>query len=76
MVELLEERPAHALRGAAAHLSLDERGVQRAADVLRDDVAEQLTSPVSRSTRTCERCAATDGAPLVCAEPPCPSIGS
>ena len=40
--ELLEERPADALRRAAAHLSLDERGVERAADVLRDHVAEQL----------------------------------
>ena len=39
--ELLEQRPADALRGAAVHLALDERGVQRAADVLGDDVAQQ-----------------------------------
>ena len=42
MVELLVERPAHALRGPASHLSLDECGVQRATDVLRDHVPQEL----------------------------------
>ena len=39
--ELLEQRPADALRGAALHLALDERRVERLADVLRDDMGEQ-----------------------------------
>ena len=38
--ELLEQRPAESLGGAAAHLALDQRRVQGAADVLGDDVAE------------------------------------
>ncbi len=40
VVELLEERPAHALRRPTSHLTFDERGVQRPADVLRDHVPE------------------------------------
>ena len=40
MVELLEERPADALHRASAHLSLDEHRVERAADVLCDDVPQ------------------------------------
>ena len=39
--ELLEERPAEALRDAAEQLAGDERGVQGAADVLGDDVVQQ-----------------------------------
>ena len=38
--QLLEQRPAEPLGGAAVHLALDQRRVQRAADVLGDDVAE------------------------------------
>ena len=40
VVELLEQRPADALRGAAVHLALDQRRVERLADVLRDHVGE------------------------------------
>ena len=39
--ELLEQRPADALSGAAVHLALDERRVERLADVLGDHVGEQ-----------------------------------
>ena len=42
MVELLVQRPAHALGDAAAHLPLDECRIQRATDVLRDHVPQQL----------------------------------
>ena len=38
--ELLEQRPADALGGAAVHLALDQRRVERLADVLRDHVGE------------------------------------
>ena len=38
---LLEQRPADALAAAAAHLALDQRRVERAADVLGDDEPEE-----------------------------------
>ena len=38
--ELLEQRPAETLGGAAAHLPLDERRVERPAHVLGDHVAQ------------------------------------
>ena len=50
------------LRRAAVELPLDERRVQRPADVLGDDVAEDRTSPVSGSTRTWTRWAEVSGA--------------
>ena len=75
--ELLEERPADSLRRPTAHLPLDERRVQRTADVLRDHVAEEPDLPrlaVDADVREVSRDRA--GAPRLCAEPPCPSIGS
>ena len=41
MHQLLEERPADALGGASAHLSLDQRGIERSTDVLGDDMSEE-----------------------------------
>ena len=74
--ELLVERPADRLRRAAAHLALDERRVQRPADVLDDHVAEQLHLARLAVDLTWAMCAETEGARLVCAEPPWPSTGS
>src|SRR5262249_12874250 len=42
VAELLVQRPADSLGDTAAHLSLDEGGVERTPDVLRDRVAEEL----------------------------------
>jgi hypothetical protein len=50
------ERATDGLNDAAEHLILDERRIDRAADILDDDVVEQVdVAGLSSSTRTWAR---------------------